>query len=239
MIKRLFQTPRIPWPNKFASLAHQAKDHRLVDYYQCGVMPGNTPLKDIEFVALDIETTGLDPESDGIVSIGTVPFSLSRIRLGKAQHWTVRPKAKLEEGSVVIHGITHNDIVDAPKLNDILEEVLSALSGKIVVVHYRRIEREFLNNALDRMIGEGIEFPVLDTLQIESDYQKKASSGIINRIKGKVADSVRLGQTRRRYGLPDYPPHNALTDAIATAELLQAQVSYHFSPDTDIEDLWL
>ncbi len=239
MIKSLFQTPRIKWPSKFESLANQSKDNRLINYYQCGVVPGDTPLKDIEFVALDLETTGLDPENDGIVSIGTVPFTLSRIRLSKARHWTVRPKAKLEEESVVIHGITHNDIVDAPKLNDILEEVLLALSGKIVVVHYRRIEREFLNNALNKIIGEGIEFPVLDTLQIESDYQKKASSGVINRFKGKVAESVRLGQTRRRYGLPDYPPHNALTDAIATAELLQAQMAHHFSLSTAIEDLWL
>jgi len=39
--------------------------------------------------------------------------------------------------------------------------------------------------------------------------------------------------------LPTYPPHDALTDAIATAELLQAQIHHHFSPDTPIKKLWL
>ncbi|GAL22291.1 DNA polymerase III epsilon subunit [Vibrio maritimus] len=65
-------------------------------------------------MAVDFETTGLNPEKDGILSIGLVPFTLSRIKLNQAAHWTVRPKAKLEEESVVIHGITHNDLIDAP-----------------------------------------------------------------------------------------------------------------------------
>jgi DNA polymerase-3 subunit epsilon len=39
--------------------------------------------------------------------------------------------------------------------------------------------------------------------------------------------------------LPDYTPHHALTDAIATAELLQAQIAHHFSPDMPVKDFWL
>ncbi len=34
-------------------------------------------------------------------------------------------------------------------------------------------------------------------------------------------------------------PHHALTDALATAELLQAQIAYHFDPDTPISEVWL
>lgn len=51
--------------------------------------------------------------------------------------------------------------------------------------------------------------------------------------------SIRLANTRSRYHLPTYPPHDALTDAIATAELLQAQIHYHFDGDTPIKKLWL
>ncbi|MFA0439825.1 3'-5' exonuclease [Vibrio sp. 10N.222.51.C12] len=239
MIKKLFSGPNIQWQAKFKTLAERMEDSRLKSFYGEGLPSGNTLLKDVSFVALDFETTGLDPDKDGILSIGLVPFSTSRIRLNQAQHWTVRPKATLEEESVVIHGITHNDILDAPKLKDILGDVLEALAGKIIVVHYNPIERGFLDSALKGMIGEGIEFPVVDTMQIESSYQTKMTGGVINMLKGKQADSVRLGQTRRRYGLPDYLPHHALTDAVATAELLQAQIAYHYDDSTVLNDVWL
>lgn len=239
MIKKLLQPPSVQWANKFATLAERVNDERLQAFYSAGLPAADTPLSELEFVALDFETTGLNPDKDGILSIGLVPFTASRIRLKQAAHWTIRPKAKLEEESVVIHGITHNDILDAPTLDEVLGDVLSALAGKIIVVHYRPIERGFLNSALKRMIGEGIEFPVVDTMQIESDYQSRLTGGIINKLKGKRADSVRLGQSRRRYGLPDYPPHHALTDAIATAELLQAQLAYHFEGKHTISEIWL
>ncbi|MGR5308154.1 3'-5' exonuclease [Vibrio mediterranei] len=238
-MKKLLQPPSVQWTNKFATLAERVNDERLRAFYSAGLPAADTPLSELEYVALDFETTGLNPDKDGILSIGLVPFTASRIRLKQAAHWTIRPKAKLEEESVVIHGITHNDIIDAPTLDEVLGDVLSALAGKIIVVHYRPIERGFLNSALKRMIGEGIEFPVVDTMQIESDYQSRLTGGIINKLKGKRADSVRLGQSRRRYGLPDYPPHHALTDAIATAELLQAQLAYHYDGKHTINEIWL
>ncbi|OXE28107.1 DNA polymerase III subunit epsilon, partial [Vibrio parahaemolyticus] len=87
-------------------------------------------------------------------------------------------------------GITHSELIDAPDLSDILGELLPCLSGKIIVVHYRRIEREFLDQALKARIGEGIEFPVLDTLQIEENIQKRSAGGIWNRLKGKRPESL-------------------------------------------------
>ncbi|WP_435532829.1 3'-5' exonuclease [Vibrio hippocampi] len=238
-MKKLLTPPVVQWHSKFETLIERSKDPRLTAFYQAGLPAADTSMHEVPFVALDFETTGLSADKDGILSIGLVPFSLSRIHLRQAAHWTVRPKEKLEEESVVIHGITHNDILDAPTLDDILAEVLTALSGKIIVVHYRPIERGFLNAALKRMLGEGIDFPVVDTMQIESNYQAKRASGLLNKLKGHSAQPVRLGQTRRRYGLPDYPPHHALTDAIATAELLQAQMAYHFDESAKLSDFWL
>jgi DNA polymerase-3 subunit epsilon len=56
---------------------------------------------------------------------------------------------------------------------------------------------------------------------------------------GKQPISIRLADSRTRYGLPHYAGHNALIDAIATAELFQAQVQHHFGTDTPIGDLWV
>ncbi|PNH86358.1 DNA polymerase-3 subunit epsilon [Vibrio diazotrophicus] len=237
-MKRLFQAPSIDWPYKYQSKSNVVTHPLLKNFYQPEIVDGNTPIGDIEFIAMDFETTGLDSDKDDIITIGIVPFTLNRIYLNRAKHWIVRPRQKLDENSVVIHGITHSDIIDAPDLSEIMEEVLAELSGKIVVVHYRHIERDFLDKALKLRIGEGIEFPVVDTMEIESLIQKRTTSGLWNKLKGKKPESVRLGQSRTRYGLPAYTPHHALMDAVATAELFQAQIAHHYNPQISIRTLW-
>lgn len=226
------------WETQYRQALANVSDPRLQHFYQQGVCPANTPLSETRFVALDFETTGLSPDKDDIISIGLVPFTLNRVYLRQAKHWFVSPNRPLEEDSVKIHGITHSDIIDAPDLSRVLEELLEAIAGSIVVVHYKAIERQFLDKALVQRIGEGILFPVVDTLELETAIQHKAVSGIMNRLKGTKPQSVRLSKSRTRYGLPPYSPHHALVDAIATAELLQAQVAHHFTPETTISEIW-
>lgn len=219
-----------------AQLSH---DFSLRNFYNSGTYHDETPLSDIDFVALDFETTGLDSEQNSIISIGLVPFNLQRVFCRKAKSWYIDPQDNLQEESIIIHGITHSDLQDAPDLHRILDSLLSELAGKVVVVHYRRIERDFFDQNLRALINEGIIFPVVDTMQIEADIQRTQAKGIINWLKGKRPKSIRLANSRLRYNLPAYQPHDALTDAIATAELLQAQIKHHFSPDTAIKKLWL
>lgn len=226
------------WQDFYQERSHSSQNLHLKHFYQAGIIAENTPLKALKFVALDFETTGLDASNDDIVSIGLVPFDLTGVHCNQAKHWIVHPKPPLEENSVVIHHITHSDISDAPDLQRILEDVLQELENKIVVVHYRPIERNFFYSALMKRIGEGILFPVVDTMQIEGNIEIAKVSSLWHRLQGKKMASVRLANSRERYGLPAYSAHNALIDAIATAELFQAQVAYHFSPDTPISELW-
>ena len=219
--------------------ALQSKNKYLYDFYKIGTYHDETKLSDIEFVALDFETTGLDSKQNSIISIGLVPFDLQRIYCRKAKKWYINPEDNLKENSIIIHGITHSDLQGAPDLLSILEPLLKELAGKVVVVHYRRIERDFFDQDLRAQMKEGIIFPVIDTMQIEADVQNKQSKGFINWLKGHQTESIRLANSRLRYNLPAYSPHDALTDAIATAELLQAQIKYHFSADTAIKELWL
>lgn len=216
-----------------------SKDDRLKSFYNKGTYANDTKLKEIEFVALDFETTGLDSRKNSIISIGLIPFNLKRIFCNRAKKWYIKPKDKLQEDSVIIHGITHSDLQGAPDLSGVLTPLLNELAGKVVVVHYRNIERDFLDRNLRAMIKEGVVFPIIDTMQIEANIQRNQNAGFFNWLKKKRPKSIRLGNTRLRYNLPSYQPHDALTDAIATAELFQAQVSYHYDPDMPIRALWL
>jgi DNA polymerase III subunit epsilon len=215
----------------------QAHNPLLRSFYAAYQYVLKTPINQVSYVALDFETTGLNPVEDAIVSIGLVPFDLERVLCAKAAHWLVRPESELHASSVVIHGITHADLSKAPDLNFILEELLSALAGRIIVVHCHQVERPFLNAALLQRMEEGITFPVVDTMAIESTMQHKIGGGLWNRLRGRRPGSVRLAESRRRYGLPYYRSHHALTDALATAELFQAQAAHYFTSGTCLGEL--
>ncbi|MFD1007737.1 MULTISPECIES: 3'-5' exonuclease [Oceanisphaera] len=235
-IKRQDHVPE--WPELFGELARNARDYRLERFYRAGAINADTPLAQVPFVAMDFETTGLNQKKDAIVSIGLVPFNLQRIRCKEAKHWVLNPHKPMSEEAVVIHGITHSEVQAAPDLLLVLDDLLAALAGCIVVVHHKAIEREFLASALKARLNEGIVFPVVDTMELEARRHRDKPLGLWARLRGQKPASIRLADSRDRYHLPFYQPHHALTDALATAELLQAQIAHHYQPDTPIGEIW-
>jgi DNA polymerase III subunit epsilon len=227
------------WQNILGELASKARDERLSRFYKAGTVSADTPLEEVPLLALDVETTGLDSQRDSIVSLGLVPFNLQRIRCGQARYWVVKPACELSSQSVTFHHITHSDIRDAPPLANVFDELLAAMAGKVVVVHYQRIERGFLDQAMRQLVGEGLHFPLIDTMQLEARLHRgKHRPGWLDRVMGRKPVSIRLADSRLRYGLPLYQAHHALTDALATAELLQAQVARMDAGSIAVGELW-
>ncbi|MFY8273425.1 3'-5' exonuclease [Pseudoalteromonas sp. SSDWG2] len=228
----------IQWDVRYHALCQSSVHPSLKAFYKAGLCNGQTTVANAQFVALDFETTGLNSDTDDIVSIGLVPFDWQRIYCHQSRHWVVQPKSKLNQESVVIHGITHSDVEAAPDLMSVLTPLLEAIQGRVVVVHYHPIERTFLANALLKRIGEGIEFATIDTMEIER-LALNSRRGVIGKLLREKIPSLRLADCRERYNLPLYSAHNAFTDALATAELLQAQLRYHYRSDTPIGDIWI
>ena len=230
---------RINWPTYMADQAGAAQHPALQSFYSASWPDAQTPLRDVEFMALDIETTGLNPKLHAIVSIGMIPLTLARIRSDQAWHQVIRPPGELVPESVTFHHITHADIESAPPFGRVMDEFLNRLAGKVAVVHYHHIERAFLDAAVRHHCGGNLLFPLVDTMHIEATLHPGRQPGWLARLFGKQPTSIRLADSRRRYGLPPYMAHHALTDALATAELLQAQVATHYSPDHTLGSLWL
>lgn len=230
------------WPAVFGQLQTVARTPLLRAFYARGAVAGDTPLSEVPFVALDLETTGMNPDSNGIVSIGLVPFTLNRIQCAGSRYWLLKPRRALSAASIAIHGITHEALQRAPDLSEILGDLLDALAGRVAVVHYRGVERPFLRRAVRERLGEGIEFPIVDTMELEARVHRRWKSGSLARflagLVGRHPESIRLAQSRARYNLPRYGAHHALTDALASAELLQAQIAWRFGPETPIRDIW-
>lgn len=228
------------WPQQFEALAATARHADLKRYYASALPRADAPLSTVPMAALDIETTGLDPLRHEIVSIALVPMQLAQIQASRTRHWIVRPRGELTAESVVFHGITHAQIAAAPDLDAVLRPLLAAMAGRVMVVHCRDIERGFLDAALRARLGEGLQFPVIDTMDLEA-RQHRRNSGFKDfwaRWRRQAPASIRLADSRSRYGLPLYRAHHAPTDALATAELLLAQVADRFSPQTPLVELW-
>ncbi|MBB3192465.1 3'-5' exonuclease [Halomonas cerina] len=233
------KAPAIPgWPEYLSERAAAVRDPRLARFFTAGCPAPDTPIGEAPLVALDMETTGLDERRHAIVSIGLVPFTLARIALHERRYWVVRPPRPLSEASVAFHHITHSDIAQAPDLEEILEGLVAGLAGRLAVVHFRHIERPFLDAGVKARLGEGLLFPVIDTMSLEARRHRQSLLARFRRWLGRPPASIRLYDSRARYGLPVYSGHHALIDALATAELLQAQIATHFDPATPVGELW-
>jgi len=227
------------WADYFARQAEACRTPALQRFYAAGVPAEERPIGEVPLVALDFETTGMDPREHAIVSIGMVPFDLHVIRPAAGRYWVVKPPQSLRAESIAFHRITHSEVEHAPPIAAILDEVLAELAGRLVVVHYRNIERPFLDAAVLASRGEHCLFPLIDTMELEARWERHGRLRGVKRLFGIQPSSIRLADSRGRYGLPHYSSHHAKVDAMATAELFQAQMARHFTPDTPVSDLWI
>jgi DNA polymerase III epsilon subunit family exonuclease len=85
------------------------------------------------FVALDLETTGLDPRRDAIVSLAAIPF----VALTPAPGYVtlVDPARPIPGASTAIHGITDAMVRDAPALDGVLHEAQALIGEAVLVGH--------------------------------------------------------------------------------------------------------
>ncbi len=199
-------------------LAKKAPPGPLRDYLETPFPDPGTPVDQAPILAIDFETTGLNPEQDHLLSVGHVEIVHGRVELATARHQVVLSHRPLAGENVSIHGITDDQVADGEPLERILPGLLQALSGKVLLAHHAAVETGFLKAICLRLYGVAPLFPVIDTLQI-------ARRTLEQRNQPYQSRDLRLFNLRQELGLPAYQAHNALCDAIATAELFLAQVA--------------
>ncbi|MGY3569855.1 3'-5' exonuclease [Vibrio paucivorans] len=172
--------------------------------------------KESHFIVLDLETTGLDSEVDNILSIGWVEVVKGRIDLATARHFFLSSDSQINPQTAVINHITPQMLEDGVTIHDAMATFFKAAHGKVIVAHGCIVERNFMNQYLQSAYSTR-DLPLLwlDTLCIEKSLEKAISN--------HEESDVTLTGARARYGLPEYNSHNALVDAVSTAELFLAQ----------------
>ncbi|MDG1753137.1 MAG: exonuclease domain-containing protein [Thalassotalea sp.] len=196
----------------------RAPEGPLKDFLSVPFPSVNSLFKEADILAVDFETTGLDAVQDKLLSVGFVELSQQHIKLNTCYHQIINTKQKLKADNVIIHQITDQQQKQGLPLEVVVEDLLKALAGKVMLVHYARIEREFLQQACLELYGLAPSFPMIDTLVIAKRRLDKKDVAY-------DPSELKLGALRENHQLPQYFAHNALNDAIATAELLLAQTS--------------
>ncbi|WDE12420.1 exonuclease domain-containing protein [Thalassomonas haliotis] len=199
-------------------LLARAPDGPLKAFLSVPFPDKNTPISEVPVLALDFETTGLDAKKDQLLSAGFVAIDRGEICLKSRYHQIVKTRGQLDEDNVVIHQITDSAKEQGAELAQVVEALLGALAGKVMLVHFARIEMTFLRQACLELYGMAPVFPVIDTLVV-------AKRRLDKRDLPYDASALRLGSLRQSHQLPAHFAHNALNDALATAELLLAEVA--------------
>lgn len=178
----------------------------------------NASIKDVPYVVVDTELTGLNETKDSIVSIGAVGMTGGRIGLGNTFYHLVSPRTKLSAESVVIHEITPSDVKSEPGIESILDDFLAFCGNAVLVGHFVSIDLNFLNRELLQTGRDAISNPVIDTFSI---YQWLRKQNLPHACLDEAPDTYRLFDIGKCFGVPVNGAHNAFKDAFTTAQLLQ------------------
>ena len=178
------------------------------------------PWHDQRYIAVDIETTSLDPVSGHILSIAWVPIEPPMILINEARYHEFQVAAHVDlQQSPTIHGLTKAQLTSGGDIKTILKDLEAILYNRIMVCHHQRLDWSYLR---ENPITKSLHFEplgIFDTLSYEKNKLSFSNESQLNN------SSLTLSACRTRHGLPSYTSHHAMDDAIACAELFLAQAT--------------
>ncbi|MEZ4961938.1 MAG: 3'-5' exonuclease [Saprospiraceae bacterium] len=173
-------------------------------------------------IFFDLETTGTNTAQDRILQIGAIKMRPDGGR--EEKNVLINPGIPIPAAATAVHGISDEDVKDAPVFRQIAKSFAQWLSGcDLAGYNSDNFDVPILVEEFDRV---GIEFPeegtrFIDFLKIERNV-----------------NSHRLEETYKRYtGQPLDGAHDALADVRATATVFQLQLERNPNLPTSIPDL--
>lgn len=178
----------------------------------------DTPVRDNAWLAVDVETAGLDPARDRLLSIGWVAVEGHDIVLAESGYVVIRADGAHDSvgESATIHGLTDDMLAAGVSAEVGVGKLLQALSGRALLAHYAQMEIGFLNPLCRKHFGAPLKVPVADTMAREYEKMLRAD-------QEPKRDELRLWSLLERYGIPPMKAHHAFNDALACAQVWLAQ----------------
>ena len=173
----------------------------------------------------DLESTGLNKKTDRIVSIAILRYEPGREADPKRIHYLVNPGIHIPAEATAIHGISDEDVADAPTFADLAGVVLKDLEGCDLGGY------NILGFDIDLLAGEcarvGAEFKVSgrDILDVQRIYFKREPRTLSAALKFYCGED-------------HLDAHDAMGDTIATVEVLSGQFRHYGDLPTSVASLY-
>jgi DNA polymerase-3 subunit epsilon len=168
-----------------------------------------TPLVDVEFVVLDLETTGGSPANDRITEVGAVRIRGGEV-LGTFQT-LVNPGVSIPPLISALTGITDPMVADEEPIEVVLPCLLEFIGRAVLVAHNASFDRRFVQANLERHGYQRLANRVVCTARLARKLLPRDE-----------VPNVRLATLAACLGSTVAPCHRALTDARATVDVFHA-----------------
>ena len=209
-------TPRYPAPNHLPGPRVPNRcslhSHSMTVAVQGSFDDLGTSLSQVTFVVLDVETTGGSPATASLTEVAAARFRGGEL-LGTYQTF-VRPDQRIPPFITELTGISEAMVADAPRVGEMLPSFLEFVGGAVLVGHNLRFDLSFLDHALVSTGREPLANTTVDTL------------AMARRLVRDAVPNCRLGTLAATLSLTHQPSHRALTDVLATADLLHALLEH-------------
>ena len=166
-----------------------------------------------EWVALDCETTGLNPRTDEIVSIGAVRIVGERILTSERLELLVRPEKGVTADSVRIHRLRERDLEGGLPKDEAMRRLMRFIGSRPLVGYYLEFDVAMLNRVLFPMLGVRLPQPQIEVSALYYDYKFRQLDA---HQKDRSID-LRFATLMHDLDLPEREAHNALNDAVMAA----------------------
>jgi len=167
-------------------------------------------LEDAAFVVFDLETTGLSASRSRICEIGAA--RVRELAVESTFETLVNPGIGLPSFVAGLTGIREAELRRAPRPATALRRFLTFAGEAPLAAHNARFDLAFLDREVERLTGQRVAAPVVDTVWLA------------RRLLGERSERFSLARLAHFFGVSVEPCHRALPDALATAEILVALI---------------
>jgi DNA polymerase-3 subunit epsilon len=171
------------------------------------------PAPDGELVAIDTETTSLDPRRAELVAIGAVRLRGNRILTSQRFAATIKPLGPISGVSVRIHRLRPVDLAGAVPVENALERLIDFIGGRPLVGYYLEFDMAVIDNALDRWQRILLPNRRIEVSALYYDWKIGRSPFLCSH--GHV--DLRFDTILADLDLPRLRKHDALNDAVSAA----------------------
>jgi DNA polymerase-3 subunit epsilon len=173
------------------------------------------PVTESRFVVVDVETTGLNLMQDRLISIGAVAVVNGKIALGDSFYVVLQQQAASDKGNILLHGIGTSAQLEGEPPAEALLAFLDYLGKSPLVAFHVTFDETMIKRALRDYLGLNLKHPWLDLAYVMPGLHPPLAR------KLRALDDW-IGNFNIRIDAR----HNALADALATAQLLQVAYAH-------------